>query len=58
MNKDDRKGGELEMVWEKQIQNTDRKKMEEVTQQKFTQTLDEKVWVQDRHRNKSNPFKT
>ena len=46
------------MVWEKQIQKTDRKKMEEVTQQKFTQTLDEKVWVQDRHRNKSNPFKT
>lgn len=58
LNKDDRKGGELEMVWEKQIQKTDRKKMEEVIQQKFTQTLDEKVWVQDRHRNKSNPFKT
>lgn len=43
MNKDDGKGGELEMVWGKQIQKTDRKKMEEVFQQKFTQTLDEKV---------------
>lgn len=46
------------MVWGKQIQKTDRKKMEEVFQQKFTQTLDEKVQVQDGHRNKSNPFKT
>ena len=45
------------MVWGKQIQKTDRKKMEEVFQQKFTQTLDEKVWVQDGHRTKSNPFK-
>lgn len=43
LNKDDGKGGELEMVWGKQIQKTDRKKMEEVFQQKFTQTLDEKV---------------
>ena len=35
MNKDDRKGGELEnLLWEKQIQKTDRKKMEEVIQQK------------------------
>lgn len=58
LNKDDGKGGEPEMVWEKQIQKTDRKKMEEVFQQKFTQTLDEKVWVQDGHRTKSNPFKT
>lgn len=57
MNKDDGKGGEPEMVWEKQIQKTDRKKMEEVFQQKFTQTLDEKVRVQDGHRTKSNPFK-